>query len=139
MRQRQMPGGKFTGSSFDQNELKEHKELAVDYLVAPPGMALYMEYSTRIYGIYLRYVAPEDMHVYSVDEVFIHVDPYLHEMDRRRSSLPENHAGNFYDETGITATAGVGMNLYLAKVAMDVEAKHCEPDEKEPEWQVLTK
>lgn len=130
MRQRQIPGGKFTGSSFDQNELKEHKELAVDYLVAPPRMALYMEYSTRIYGIYLRYVAPEDMHVYSVDEVFIHVDPYLHGNGQTAEQFAREIMQVIYDETGITATAGVGMNLYLAKVAMDVEAKHCEPDEK---------
>lgn len=130
MRQRQIPGGKFTGSSFDQNELKEHKELAVDYLVAPPRMALYMEYSTRIYGIYLRYVAPEDMHVYSVDEVFIHVDPYLHGNGQTAEQFAREIMQVIYDETGITATAGIGTNLYLAKVAMDVEAKHCEPDEK---------
>lgn len=130
MRQRQIPGGKFTGSSFDQNELKEHKELAVDYLVAPPRMALYMEYSTRIYGFYLRYVAPEDMHVYSVDEVFIHVDPYLHGNGQTAEQFAREIMQVIYDETGITATAGIGTNLYLAKVAMDVEAKHCEPDEK---------
>ena len=130
MRQRQIPGGKFTGSSFDQNELKEHKELAVDYLVAPPRMALYMEYSTRIYGIYLRYVAPEDMHVYSVDEVFIHVDPYLHGNGQTAEQFAREIMQVIYDKTGITATAGIGTNLYLAKVAMDVEAKHCEPDEK---------
>lgn len=130
MRQRQIPGGKFTGGSFDQNKLKEHKELAVDYLVAPPRMALYMEYSTRIYGIYLRYVAPEDMHVYSVDEVFIHVDPYLHGNGQTAEQFAREIMQVIYDETGITATAGIGTNLYLAKVAMDVEAKHCEPDEK---------
>ena len=130
MRQRQIPGGKFTDSSFDQNELKEHKELAVDYLVAPPRMALYMEYSTRIYGFYLRYVAPEDMHVYSVDEVFIHVDPYLHGNGQTAEQFAREIMQVIYDETGITATAGIGTNLYLAKVAMDVEAKHCEPDEK---------
>ena len=130
MRQRQIPGGKFTGSSLDQNELKEHKELAVDYLVAPPRMALYMEYSTRIYGIYLRYVAPEDMHVYSVDEVFIHVDPYLHGNGQTAEQFAREIMQVIYDKTGITATAGIGTNLYLAKVAMDVEAKHCEPDEK---------
>ncbi len=130
MRQRQIPGGKFTGGSFDQNELKEHKELALDYLVALPRMALYMEYSTRIYGIYLRYVAPEDMHVYSVDEVFIHVDPYLHGNGQTAEQFAREIMQVIYDETGITATAGIGTNLYLAKVAMDVEAKHCEPDEK---------
>lgn len=130
MRQRQIPGGKFTGGSFDQNELKEHKKLAVDYLVAPPRMAMYMEYSTRIYGIYLRYVAPEDMHVYSVDEVFIHVDPYLHGNGQTAEQFAREIMQVIYDETGITATAGIGTNLYLAKVAMDVEAKHCEPDEK---------
>lgn len=130
MRQRQIPGGKFTGGSFDQNELKEHRELAVDYLVAPPRMALYMEYSTRIYGIYLRYVAPEDMHVYSVDEVFIHVDPYLRGNGQTAEQFAREIMQVIYDETGITATAGIGTNLYLAKVAMDVEAKHCEPDEK---------
>lgn len=130
LRRRQAPGGTLTGGSFDQNELKEHKELAVDYLVAPPRMALYMEYSTRIYGIYLRYVAPEDMHVYSVDEVFIHVDPYLHGKEQTAEQFAREIMQVIYDETGITATAGIGTNLYLAKVAMDVEAKHSEPDEK---------
>mgnify|MGYP000819439900 CR=1 FL=1 len=89
-----------------------------------------MEYSTRIYGIYLRYVAPEDMHVYSVDEVFIHVDPYLHGNGQTAEQFAREIMQVIYDETGITATAGIGTNLYLAKVAMDVEAKHCEPDEK---------
>lgn len=130
LRRRQAPGGTLTGGSFDQNELKEHKELAVDYLVAPPRMALYMEYSTSIYGIYLRYVAPEDMHVYSVDEVFIHVDPYLHGKEQTAEQFAREIMQVIYDETGITATAGIGTNLYLAKVAMDVEAKHSEPDEK---------
>lgn len=130
LRRRQALGGTLTGGSFDQNELKEHKELAVDYLVAPPRMALYMEYSTRIYGIYLRYVAPEDMHVYSVDEVFIHVDPYLHGKEQTAEQFAREIMQVIYDETGITATAGIGTNLYLAKVAMDVEAKHSEPDEK---------
>ena len=129
MRQRQIPGGKFTGSSFDQNELKEHKELAVDYLVAPPRMALYMEYSTRIYGIYLRYGAPEDMHVYSIDEVFMDVTHYLGMYQMTARELAAKMISDVMKETGITATAGIGTNLYLCKIAMDIGAKHVTPDE----------
>ena len=129
-RRRRAPGRQFRDKSWRNEELKADPSLAVSYLVAPPRMAHYMKWSTQIYQIYLRYVAPEDMHVYSVDEVFIHVDPYLHGNGQTAEQFAREIMQVIYDETGITATAGIGTNLYLAKVAMDVEAKHCEPDEK---------
>lgn len=100
----------------------------VSYLVAPPRMALYMEYSTRIYNIYLRYIAPEDIHVYSIDEVFIDVTHYLKTYGLSPRELAGRMIQAVYGETGITATAGIGTNLYLCKVAMDIVAKHIEPD-----------
>ena len=100
----------------------------VSYLVAPPRMALYMEYSTRIYNIYLRYIAPEDIHVYSIDEVFIDVTHYLKTYGLSPRELAGRMIQEVYEETGITATAGIGTNLYLCKVAMDIVAKHIEPD-----------
>ncbi len=122
------PQGILTGKSVDDDVLKAHAELAVDYVAAPPRMAYYMDYSSRIYKIYLRFVAPEDIHVYSIDEVFIDVTDYLktyrctaHELVRRMISA-------VLAETGITATAGIGTNLYLAKVAMDIVAKHIPAD-----------
>lgn len=91
-------------------------------------MALYMEYSTKIYQIYLRYIAPEDIHVYSVDEVFIDVAPYLETYKLTPEELASRMVQSVYEETGITATAGIGTNLYLTKVALDIEAKHTAPD-----------
>ncbi|MDD3184498.1 MAG: DNA methylase [Anaerostipes sp.] len=105
-----------------------NKDLELDYIVAPPRMALYMEYSTRIYNIYLRYVAPEDIHVYSIDEVFIDVTHYLKTYEMTASELAMKMILEVLRETGITATAGIGTNLYLCKIAMDVEAKHVSPD-----------
>ena len=99
------------------------------YLVAPPRMALYMEYSTRIYNIYLRYIAPEDIHVYSIDEVFLDVTHYLKTYGMKPRQLAMKMMQEVYEETGITATAGIGTNLYLCKVAMDIVAKHIEPDQ----------
>ena len=100
----------------------------MDYIAAPPRMALYMEYSARIYQIYMRYVAPEDIHVYSVDEVFMDVTPYLklHHMSARE--LTKRMILQVLKETGLTAAAGIGTNLYLSKVAMDIEAKHVQAD-----------
>lgn len=92
-------------------------------------MAYYMEYSTRIYDIYLKYVAPEDMHVYSVDEVFIDATAYLNTYQMTARQLAETMIKDVYETTGITATAGIGTNMYLAKIAMDIEAKHMQPDE----------
>ncbi|MDD4371040.1 MAG: DNA methylase [Anaerostipes sp.] len=105
-----------------------NKKLELDYIVAPPRMALYMEYSTKIYNIYLRYVAPEDIHVYSIDEVFIDVTHYLKTYEMTASELAMKMIIEVLRETGITATAGIGTNLYLCKIAMDVEAKHVPPD-----------
>jgi DNA polymerase V len=123
------PGGVFTGSSVHSWELKKRPDLALDYIAAPPRMAFYIEYSTRIYDIYLKYVAPEDMHVYSIDEIFCDVTDYLETYQMTPRELAMRMLWDVYDTTGITATAGIGSNLYLAKIAMDIVAKHVEPDE----------
>lgn len=122
------PGGKFTGASYLDAELKEHPELELTYIIAPPRMALYMEYSTRIYHIYLKYVAPEDCHVYSIDEIMMDVTGYLKTYGLTARQLAGRIIQNILEETGITATAGIGTNLYLSKVAMDIVAKHTKPD-----------
>lgn len=118
------PGHTFTGSSSNANELKSNPNLSLDYIVAPPRMALYMEYSIRIYSIYLDYIAPEDIHVYSIDEVFMDVTNYLSTYGLTAHELAEKMIQAVLKRTGITATAGVGTNLYLCKVAMDIVAKH---------------
>ena len=122
------PGGRFTGSSFDDNVTASSPEYSVDYIVAPPRMAKYMEVSTEIYNIYLKYIAPEDIHVYSIDEVFIDATDYLKTYNMSPRELAMTMIKDVLDTTGITATAGIGTNLYLCKVAMDIEAKHIEPD-----------
>ena len=122
------PGRKFIGDSYNMEELKQHPELELQYIIAVPRMALYMDYSRRIYGIYLKYIAPEDMHVYSIDEVFLDVTHYLKTYGLTAKTLAEKIIQNILKETGITATAGIGTNLYLCKVAMDIVAKHIEPD-----------
>ena len=91
-------------------------------------MALYMEYSTRIYDIYLKYVAPEDIHVYSIDEVFIDATDYLNTYQLTPREMTMMMIQEVLKATGITATAGIGTNLYLAKIAMDIQAKHIAPD-----------
>ena len=121
-------GGKLTGTSWDDRELREHPEMAVGYITAPPRMALYIQYSTRIYNIYLKYVAPEDIHVYSIDEVFIDVTDYLAAYKMSAHDLAMKMIQDILRETGITATAGIGTNLYLAKIAMDIVAKHIPAD-----------
>ena len=126
--QRNAPGRRFAGSSSDYNELKIHPDLAVDYIVAPPQMARYMEISTEIYNIYLKYIAPEDMHVYSIDEVFMDVTSYLNTYRLSARELAMKIILDVLHTAGITATAGIGTNLYLCKVAMDIEAKHIPPD-----------
>lgn len=123
-------GGKFTGSSHLAEELETHPDWELSYIAAPPRMALYMDYSTRIYNIYLKYVAPEDMHVYSIDEVFMDVTHYLNTYRMTARELAVKIIQNVFAETGITATAGIGTNLYLCKVAMDIVAKHVAADEK---------
>ena len=116
------------GKSYSKTVLDKHPELAIDYLVAPPRMARYIEYSTRIYKIYLRYIAPEDIHVYSIDEVFIDVTSYLKTYGLTPHELAIKMIREVLRETGITATAGIGTNLYLCKIAMDIVAKKMPPD-----------
>lgn len=128
-RKRRAPGYAFTGESSDALLLQSSPETAVSYIVAPPRMARYMEVSTQIYQIYLRYVAPEDIIVYSVDEVFMDVTEYMQIYQMTPRELAMKMIREVLDETKITATAGIGTNLYLAKVAMDIDAKHIEPDE----------
>ena len=119
--------GSLSGESYDDNELKMNRSLAVSYIVAPPQMTRYMEVSTQIYNIYLRYIAPEDIHVYSIDEVFIDASGYLKTYNMTTRELTMKLIHEILHETGITATAGIGTNLYLAKVAMDI-AKHIPAD-----------
>ena len=128
LRRERAPGRKLIGSSCQDPELKANPSLALDYIAAPPRMAHYMECSTKIYNIYLKYVAPEDIHVYSIDEVFIDATPYLRTYGLTAQELARKMIEDVLAITGITATAGIGTNLYLAKVAMDVVAKHVEPD-----------
>ncbi len=122
------PAHQFNGKSCLDSELRQNASLELDYIVAVPRMAYYMEYSTRIYEIYLRYFAPEDICVYSIDEVFIDASQYLKIYGLTAHDLTIQIIREVLNETGITATAGIGTNLYLAKVAMDVEAKHVKPD-----------
>ncbi len=122
------PGRKFTGKSCDANELKANPALEIDFIVAPPRMAHYMECSTRIYEIYLKYVAPEDIHVYSIDEVFIDATPYLKTYGLTAYEFAGKLIYEVLETTGITATAGIGTNLYLCKIAMDIMAKRTQPD-----------
>jgi len=128
-RQYRAPGRVFTGSSCDEKELAIHPEWAIDFIKAPPRMALYIDYSTRIYDIYLRYVAPEDIHVYSIDEVFMDVTGYLQMYKMTPRQFASSIIREVLSETGVTATAGIGSNLYLCKVAMDIVAKHEQPDQ----------
>ncbi len=128
-RQRSAPGRQFTGSSSDDNEIKADPGLAVDYIVAPPRMAHYMDWSTRVYNVYLKYVAPEDIHTYSIDEVLMDVTNYLGTYKLTARELARKIILDVLETTGITATAGIGPNLYLCKVAMDIMAKHIKPDQ----------
>lgn len=121
--------GKLVGESYNINELNSNPYLAVSYITAPPRMALYMEYSTRIYQIYLKHVAPEDIHVYSIDEVFIDASSYLKSRGMTGREFARMLIKDVLSTTGITATAGIGTNLYLCKVAMDIVAKHVDADE----------
>lgn len=128
-RQAKAPGRKFSGSSYDAVELARSPELEVSYIAAVPRMAHYMEYSTRIFGIYLRYIAPEDMHVYSIDEVFIDATAYLNTYQMTAHELALKMIRDVLHETGVTATAGIGTNMYLCKVAMDIVAKKMPADQ----------
>ncbi len=128
-RRNKAPKRSFMGQSYVATELDAHPELEISYITAPPRMALYMEYSTRIYDIYLKYVAQEDIHVYSIDEVFMDVTQYLAAYKLTARELAQKMIKDVLQETGITATAGIGTNLYLCKVAMDIVAKRVQPDE----------
>lgn len=120
---------KFTGKSYIDSELKNNKTLELDFIIAPPRMKKYMKYSTDIYKIYLKYIAPEDIFVYSIDEVFCDITSYLNTYKLKPKELVSKIIKDVYETTGITATAGIGTNLYLAKISMDIVAKHTKPNE----------
>lgn len=128
-RKKRAPGGEFAGTSYMAEELKRYPELELGYITAPPRMAFYMEYSTRIVDIYLKYIAMEDIHIYSIDEVFIDATHYLKSYGLTPRELAMKMIRDVLQTTGITATAGIGTNLYLCKIAMDIVAKKIEPDE----------
>lgn len=119
----------FSGKSYNEIELINNPSLEIDYIVAVPRMATYIKYSAKIYDIYLKYIAPEDIHVYSIDEVFIDVTRYLNMYNLTPKELAKTMIKDILNETGITATVGIGTNLFLAKVAMDIVAKHQPADE----------
>ena len=127
-RRRKIPTHKLVGKSFDNEILQNNPTMAVDYIVAEPHMAHYIECSKLIYKIYLKYIAKEDIHVYSIDEVFIDATSYLKLYKASARDLAIKIIKDILETTGITATAGIGTNLYLAKVAMDIDAKHQKPD-----------
>jgi DNA polymerase V len=122
------PSHKFTGKSVNSPELNSNPALELDYVIAIPRMARYVEVSSKIYGIYLKFVAPEDIHVYSIDEVFIDATSYMRLNKLTGREFAMKLIREVLRETGITATAGVGTNLYLSKIAMDIVAKHIPAD-----------
>ena len=119
----------FTGSSYDNELLKKEGSLKLDYIVAPPRMGYYMKYSTKIYNIYLKYVSRDDIFSYSVDEIFCDITEYLKYYNKTPKELATMIIHDVYNTTGITATCGIGTNMYLAKIAMDIVAKHKDPDQ----------
>lgn len=127
-RRRKAGGRPFIGDSYDAKRLSADPTLAISYIAAPPQMAKYMEISTKIYGVYLKYIAPEDIHVYSIDEVFIDATDYLETYKCTAHELALRMIRDVLKTTGITATAGIGTNLYLCKIAMDIMAKKMPPD-----------
>ena len=129
LRRKNAPRHVFTAESYNDDELKKRRDLSISYIVAPPRMAYYMAYSTRIYEVYLKYIAPEDIHVYSIDEVFIDATSYLSAYKTDAINLARKIIKDVFEQTGITATAGIGTNMFLAKVAMDIVAKKTEPDQ----------
>lgn len=128
-RRRKSPCRRLVGKSVSDVELKKHPDIAVDYITAVPRMAYYIDYSTRVYAVYLKYVAPEDIHVYSIDEAFMDVTSYLKTYNVTAHGLAMTIIRDVLETTGITATAGIGTNLYLCKVAMDIVAKHIPADQ----------
>ena len=127
-RRRKIGGNKFIGKSYDETELRKNPKLELDYIIAEPRMSFYMRYSTKIYNIYLKYFSEEDIYVYSVDEIFCDITNYLKMYKTNARELVTKVIQDVYETTGITATAGIGTNLYLCKVAMDIVAKHVKPD-----------
>lgn len=127
-RRKNAPGHVLKGKSSSGTELRLHPEMEAGFITAPPRMAFYIEYSARIYGIYLKYIAREDIHVYSIDEVMMDVTSYLRSYRMSAGELARKIILDILGETGITATAGIGTNLYLCKVAMDIMAKHIPED-----------
>jgi len=127
-RQTRAPKNILDGKSVFATELNENPNLAIDYIAAKPRMALYMSKSTQIYDVYLRYIAPEDIYAYSVDEVFIDASGYLKTYGLNAHDFARLLVREVFKDTGITATAGIGPNLYLCKIAMDIGAKHTEAD-----------
>ena len=128
LRRMHAPGGHFASSSFDASALAADPALELSYITAVPRMSLYMSYSTRVYQIYLKYIAPEDIHVYSIDECFLDLTDYLPLYHMSARELTMTMIREVLYETGITATGGIGSNLFLCKVAMDIVAKHVKPD-----------
>lgn len=128
-RLRKAPGRAFSGASFSDTELKSSPGISLDYIIAPPRMEYYIKYSTRIYNIYLKYIAPEDIHVYSIDEVFIDATDYLNTYNLTARELATKMILDVLKTTGITASAGIGTNLYLCKIAMDIQAKRIPADQ----------
>ncbi|MBQ7750235.1 MAG: DNA methylase [Bacteroidales bacterium] len=127
-RRARVPGRVLKGVSSDLPTLEKNPSMELGYIVAPPRMARYLEVSSQVYGVYLKYIAPEDIHVYSIDEVFIDATDYLAAYRKTPHDLAMTLIRDVLSTTGITATAGIGTNLYLAKIAMDIEAKHSAPD-----------
>ena len=128
-RRRNAPERKFAAASYHDPDVRSNPSLELDYIVAVPRMARYIEVSTEIYEVYLQFAAPEDIHVYSIDEVFVDVTDYLHAAGVSARDYVKQMIQAVYQKTGITAAAGIGSNLYLCKVAMDIVAKHVTPDE----------
>ena len=128
-RKHKICGKRFIAKSFDSKELQNNPYLEIDFIIATPRMAYYIEYSKKIYEIYLQYFSPKDIHVYSIDEVFIDITSYLHIYKMTPKELIKKVILDIYDQTHMTATAGIGTNLYLAKVAMDIVAKHLKADQ----------
>ena len=123
------PGGRFGGKSYDRDDLRLHPDLELDYIVAPPRMGYYLQTSAKVYSVYLKYIAPEDIHIYSIDEVFIDATPYLRTYRMTPKELAQRMIRDVWETTGLTAAGGIGTNLYLCKVAMDILAKHAVPNE----------
>lgn len=127
-RLQQLPRHQFAGETYDATTLKRRPDYKISYIIAPPRMAYYMECSTRVYQVYLKYVAPEDIHIYSIDEVFIDITHYLSSSGMTAHAFAQMLISDVLKTTKITATAGIGTNLYLAKIAMDIVAKHIPAD-----------